>query len=414
MTKYLSINCLFIFYILIWDPLHNLVLKFDGAGKLVFLLGIVIFFKCLFARKGLFSKPLIYYFIWLIYMFINSSLKGVSYFDNSYYLLFQNIFLPFVFFWIILNETLIQRTIILNTVIFSLFIYLALVVLFGGINYDDRLDSALNANAVGLRAAFLFFFIILKFSFKQIDIRPVALLSIFPTLIIFLTQSRTAFGVFLILLISFVYILWERINRKLRILAFTSLIFCLLVFVYIIFNNTSIGDRLASTTTQSSESKLLVTDTNWDYLGDRGLQYVLAGPIIEDNLIFGIGLRNFLDYSITDTVLHSEYLINLCEGGLIGFILYLLFHYWIGHNLYKVWKANIRRHVTVVFIAGFVSIFFLSWVTRVCYYPFYYGYYGMLVAFIYRVKIIQIRSWLFQKKRMFKNLRLRRHRVFDL
>lgn len=390
--KYLNIVCFFIFYVLIWDPVHNLIIKVDLAGRVVFLFATILFVKSLIERKKVLSKPTIYYLLWLVYMFINSSVKGVKYFDNSYYLLFVNIFLPFVFFWIILNETLVRRTIILNTIIFGLFVYLGLTILFGGIDYDERLDSALNANAVGLRAAFLLFFIILKYAFKQIKAKHATLLSIFPILVIFLTQSRTAFGVMLILSLSFMYLLWEKINRKVRLLLFSLIFIGISSSIFLVFNSTSIGERLSSTTTQSKDSKLLETGTNWDYLGDRGLQYVLSSPIIKDNLFFGIGLRNFLNYSITDTVLHSEYLINLCEGGLVGFILYLFFQFWLGVNLFKIWKANIERHVTVVFITGFISMFFLSWVTRVCYYPFYYGFYGLLTAFIIKYTTFNQRS----------------------
>ncbi len=218
--KYFVFSYLFIFYVLILDPLQALILKIDGAGRLVFLFAILIVFECFSMRKKISSKPIIYYFLWLIYMFINSSIKGVKYWDDSYYLLFLNIFLPFTFFWIVLNEAILRFTSILNLIIFSLFVYLVLAVAFNGINYDDRVDSALNANAVGLRAAFLIFFIFLKCAYKLVGAETTLYLTVFPTLIIFLTQSRTAFGVMLILFVAFFYILWQRSDRRIRFFFF--------------------------------------------------------------------------------------------------------------------------------------------------------------------------------------------------
>ncbi len=118
---------------------------------------------------------------------------------------------------------------------------------------------------------------------------------------------------------------------------------------------------------------------------------MLSGPIIKNHLFFGIGLRNFMDYSTTNTVLHSEYLINLVEGGFVGFVLYLLFQFWFIKNFIKMWRCSIgSKPVLILFISGYLSMLFLSWVTRVCYYPFYYGYYAVFAAFIYRNKRIRL------------------------
>ena len=383
MHKYLNLNCFFTFYVLTWEAVQVLVLNFDSAARISFFLGVLIFFKIILKRKKILKKPVRYYFLWLIYAFINSSIQGIEHFDNSHYRLFVNLFLPFILFWMVMNYREKDRIIIHNTIIFSLTVYLLLVVVLGNFQ-TDRLGSELNANSTGLRASFLLFFILLKLAYEDIKIKSALLLMVFPIVIIILSGSRTSYGVMIILMLSLLYIINNNLSKSVKFVVITCAVSGLILVNNFVLTSTSLGERLAQTTTQSSTSDVLITGTNWDYLGDRGLQYVLAGPIIQENPVFGIGLRNFLDYSVTNTVLHSEYLIHLCECGIIGFILFLLFYYWIGRNLVKKLKMDpTSKSITIVYLAGFLSLLFLSWFTRVCYYPFYYGFLGMAVAHIY-------------------------------
>jgi O-antigen ligase len=81
-----------------------------------------------------------------------------------------------------------------------------------------------------------------------------------------------------------------------------------------------------------------------------------------ENPINGVGLQNFkknaTDFNFS---IHSEYMVNIAEGGIIGTTLFFLFYYWIWKQLKQVFKKfkNVWR-ITVIYIAGFIAVLFIN------------------------------------------------------
>ena len=58
----------------------------------------------------------------------------------------------------------------------------------------------------------------------------------------------------------------------------------------------------------------------------RAIQYEFGYEKFLENPYFGIGLNNYKQFDGYNLVLHSEYLVQLIENGLVGFILFFLFY----------------------------------------------------------------------------------------
>ena len=138
---------------------------------------------------------------------------------------------------------------------------------------------------------------------------------------------------------------------------FTFSIISLLIFLY--FGDTLLGERLLGTVEQTElvESDNPAEGTIFEHYGDRGIYYVLGWRLFLENFIWGIGLLNFNEYYYT--VNHVEYMIQLAELGIIGFIFYILFNSMILKNIVK--KRNLileQKELFTYLLFVFGSILF--------------------------------------------------------
>lgn len=100
------------------------------------------------------------------------------------------------------------------------------------------------------------------------------------------------------------------------------------------------------------------------FLGDRAIQYESAIELFHENFWTGIGLTNFIymDTSGRQLVLHSEYMVQLCENGIIGFTLLMIFYVLLIRSLIRNRKYMKRKIGMALFgLATVLFINFTSW-----------------------------------------------------
>ncbi|WP_161595850.1 O-antigen ligase family protein [Deferribacter desulfuricans] len=84
-----------------------------------------------------------------------------------------------------------------------------------------------------------------------------------------------------------------------------------------------------------------------------------------NNFLLGIGLYNFLPYNIhyynNYHYMHNTYLEVLVETGIVGFILYILFHIFLLIHILKMYKIN-KNYIIILlsYFSLFLQMFFLS------------------------------------------------------
>jgi hypothetical protein len=272
-----------------------------------------------------------------------------------------------------------NRTI--NTVIIGLSFY----VLFGLIfstrtDSFTRLSSDLNENGIGIRAAFIVFFILLQFFKKNYSASKALVLIVISFFVVIISGSRTAFIISCILLSGAIISIGYNKPIKYK-LASLFLFLAIVLIINSVLDNYIIGERLSSTFGQIRGTNR-ETGTLLDYAGDRGFQYYEAAPIIKEHLLTGIGLHNYVNFSKFNYVFHSEYLIQICECGVIGFLFFLLFYTGIFKyffNLNRTGQLN-NRSVFIITTSAIISLILLAFVTRICYYSFYFCFLAIIYS----------------------------------
>ncbi len=334
--------------------------------------------------KSVFSQPLIFYLIWTLYVFANTLIKGADYWESPIYMFFS-IFSSYVVLLICQYAFKRNEKALCLAIIISLFAYIIVAarhIGLGNLTIDERMDNEnVNANALGERAATLLFFLNVGFFQKRYGILKLLVYSIIPIVCVVLSGSRTSFGMAAIVYLPFL------LPTKLSVSQLWGRIFVFVGF-YIaiswIMDNSILGERLMNTSSQSSNASL-ETGSFWDLFGDRGYQYYISIPVIAENFFTGIGLGNFLSrVSGAFVVLHSEYLIQLLECGIVGFILYYYNYYFTIKNLVIKTVAVEERRLKYLCVCGIVAILFACFVTRVSYYSFFACILGFVLNYSYQ------------------------------
>lgn len=305
-------------------------------------------------RKIILTPPFVFWLLWVIYAFFNTVSYGM-YMNLPNFSFFALLFIPLVAIWLINIEQFQDRTYIFNVIILGLFIRLLISYFFESGNiqdFDDRLGGKINANEVAVSAVVLICFIFLKYFHNEIKLTHLIILALFPAYIIVISGSRGSFGAMMFLFITFLFI--NRTHRSIKdfVLLLIGLFIGYLILSFIL-EDTYLGYRLSGTLEQGNNiKKYEKLPPLLQKFGDRGIFYQLGFKIFLDNPIRGIGLGNFIKYS-GKVVQHSEYMIQLCELGIIGSTLFLMYYGYLGRNL-----IYLRRMVPleIKLIEAYISV----------------------------------------------------------
>jgi O-antigen ligase len=91
----------------------------------------------------------------------------------------------------------------------------------------------------------------------------------------------------------------------------------------------------------------------------------------------GIGMWNFMHKSKVEFPLHSEYMVHLTEGGLIGFFIWSLFIITVFRGVIK---SKQPHYIKIIALFSLVQIMFCGIYARVFYYEFFYPVFGIAIA----------------------------------
>ena len=172
------------------------------------------------------------------------------------------------------------------------------------------------------------------------------------------SATRKAFGALILVIVG---VLLEK-NHKLtpRTIILTTIAF---VAIYIgfdwVMSNTFMGERLLEDKefNYTLSSNVRVNGFLTKVLGDRTFFYYVGIQIFKQHPITGIGLTNFMPVAETNIRIHSEYIVQLCENGIIGFGLLVLFYGLILKRL-SIRRKEGKSHL--VYLFGLLAILFLD------------------------------------------------------
>jgi len=370
--------------IIVWVPLNRFILKADGAARSITVLTLILItylsLKKNFLKIAL-KKPLIIWGIWVIYAFFNTMHKG---FEGELPVLsfLTLLVVPYILMVLISFLSLKNYQELINVLIVGFYLSLIIIVLFNNNSFeDDRYGGEMNSNTVGLMSVVLLMFIYLKYFFKRISINLFLIIASIPVIIIILTSSKTAFAGIILLYFSHLVVNRSKSTVKNIFKSLAAIILLLIPLNYLI-NNTQLGERILNTTEAGEE---LGIDTGNEFLnkfGDRGLYYYFGWKVFEDNPVTGIGLNNYKSYMDEEYSLHTEYMIQLAELGIIGFTLFFIFYFSIIKNLLGLRKIRTKRKSIEINLAFIIILLLMITATRMFVIWYLYTVVGIVVGFV--------------------------------
>lgn len=306
--------------------------------------------------------PIFIWGVWCIYSLTNWYFKGILNPEANIYYNISYIIIPFFVMVITYFESVrnINKTLVVLLLAFS--VYTIVGILFQdkgsatGTGWNARGGQILG-NHLPLNASILAFLAYLSYLKKIISTKVLYLLILLTLAGIFLASTRKAFGSWLI--ISFFFVIANfNISKPKNI--FYLIIIGIIAYYSLnyIADNTLMGSRMSEIQMvgmKYTEHKNSVLNM----LGDRAFFYILGWEVFLKNPLTGIGLTNFPIYTDTVYVLHTEYMVQLCEGGIIGSVLFILFVLSLLFSVIQASKKKSRK-IIIMCIGGIVSILFIG------------------------------------------------------
>lgn len=359
-------NLFYIFISIVWEPLQLYYLHVDGAGYTLMMLSMVALLLNVSSigkhRDVLQSFPYVCWFLLLLFATVNSAVQGMYNLTGPGYVLYKRLWEPCILLTISIIEFSKSRDQFLKVVMFALLAYMVLGFLHMGENEDnDRITAEGLGNVLPLTGIGTVFVASLLYNLREIKLWHFIPIVVLVAYSVLMAATRKAFGGTIIILVGMILSRQDKltVGRVLVIAAFGILLYFGVVYV---LGNTVLGERLTAEQEEifyvplSSNPK--VNDFLMSVLGDRSLQYYRGlYEVFPEHPIAGVGLLNYPVVTYTAHNLHSEYLVHICENGIIGFTLFFLFYVSMGLRLIQ----NRKRCATAsLSIWGLMAIMFIN------------------------------------------------------
>lgn len=363
-------NLLYIFVRIVWPPFQIYYLRTDAAGRTILALTIIVVLlniNELQRYKKAFATPAFRCWMALLcYSMLNSLVKGF-YSENGALKFFSvNYILPIVFLAIAMLELYKDKQRGLKAIWLALLVYFILGLPFMGRNLDERSVVEGLGNLFPLHAVALLFVSAVRLVEGRLKTRLFIVLAFFITIAILISGTRKAFGAEIIILLGVILN-----NRRQKDVWFYFKIILLgivmLTFIRYSLSHSTVGQRTEEEFDKDRKAQLVenryVNNILVKLLGDRAIQYEMGLELFHRHVLTGIGLTNFKVVARFDMRLHSEYMVQLCENGLIGFILLVLYYVRIWKALKKAKKRTTPKVINMVSYGLFVILFlnFTAW-----------------------------------------------------
>ena len=398
MKDYLKIEYLYILLVLAHEPLFKFVLKVDGSGRSTLAFTFLILF--ILYKKGdllnvTFRKPVVIWFIWAVYAFVNSLINGYGDDSMPVYSIFLVLIVPVVLMTLIVVLYKKDYRRLLTVLICSMYLGIFVILLFNrSAAFEEGRygGEGMNSNTIGIMNVVLLMFIYLKYLIKDLTIKHALLIGALPVIIIIMTGSKTAFGGLLFVILS--HFLVNRSNSTIKNSIYFSFISIFLFFaINFVINNTVVGDRITRAADTGEELGFDTGSAVLDKFGDRGIYYYLGWQFFKKDPLFGIGLGKFKIFSDLDYTLHTEYMIQLTELGLIGFILFVFFYYTVFKKLIQKKGNQQTKKLKEIYLAYVIILLAMITATRMYNQWYLFAVVGLAIGFVEnqrRCKVITV------------------------
>lgn len=389
-NKKFNLNLFYLSLMILWKALQGTVMPFDSGGRTTLFLTLIVFFLNIRNknfREIAFGAPSMLWLIWVIFSAINLYIQGYNVKSISYsFFIIHHLFAPYVVMVVAAFEFARNRELLFKIMLYTFMVYSIIGFFFMDNFYvamqEGRSVENTLGNLLALNTVFIIFYAALQNNFKFINQKRLYFFIIFAFIILIISATRKAVGAAVIIYISLVL---SQIKINLKNIIKLAIILTITSFVYdYVMENTFLGERFIE---EAEKEHYTGNNPFLKLVGDRANFYITGYDVFMKNPIFGVGIGNYMYYTGTQHVLHTEYMVQMCENGLVGTIIFVLFYASIIYQLLKVKVVSpmfkSERYIMIGAIAAILFIGITAWIYD---FEFYFAVIGTAIGHIYYSK----------------------------
>lgn len=340
-------------------------LHVDAAGRttlILSLIAVVFNFPLLYKyKKVIFSPPFICWTLLVVYSFANSMNKGFEEEHGAFYFIRVNFISPYILLLVATIELAEDHIRFLRVLVISFLSYFIIGIPHLEIGRENRIEVQALGNIFALQATTAIFIACVLVCYQKLNKIVLFSLAFLALYIVIVSGARKALGASAILIVGWILATNNSLSIKsvLRIIIFGIAIYWGITYL---LEHTVLGDRMIETE-EKVEAIVFTSNEKINSIilyavGDRGPMYLTGYELFLNNKWTGIGIGNYQVASFSELRLHSEYMVQLCENGLVGIGLFFLTYFFI----LKQMIARIRRKDKYVIMGffGFLTLMFLN------------------------------------------------------
>lgn len=359
-------NLFYIFMCIVWHPFQIYYLRVDGAGYTIVMLTVLVIIVNLdelrWQKNAFNTHAFRLWVILLCYSMINAFCKGFIAYYGVFNFLNVNFFHPLILLIIAMLELHKDKKRCLKAIWIALSIYLIIALPFMGRDYGGRAMIGGIGNLYPLTAVAYLFVSAILFVGGGIKTWAFVVIAVIISFLILISGTRKAFGAEVIIILG---VILNHSKHK-NLWFYVRLVLLGVVMLFLVrfsMRHSMVGLRLEDGTEAIRNVQLVsnrtINNLIVTLLDDRSIQYEKSMDLVHQHFFTGIGLNNFMVVAGSKYRLHSEYMVQLCENGIIGFILLMAFYVRIIVALKKAKKRTKSIVVNMMFY-GLAAVMFLN------------------------------------------------------
>lgn len=327
------VNYLFIFLAINYNRIIvNFITHIDSAGYLLSLLSIaVVLLNINSFRLLLRGKPIIFWFIWCIYAFINYYLHPHTNASFSISSIYIRIFIPLIVLTVAVIEYERNTVGLLWICLITHVFFMAAGFYYDrGILFRDLDEENILGNSYAIISSFTLFYLVLLNRLGKIPTLLFLVMAIIIVFVLAMSGTRKAFGAGLLTLAFWGLSLLDL--RRVRSWLLLGVFIAVGVWGYSFFmEHTFMGERMEYLEEQQESYLPDDAPKALGLLGNRAPHYYYGWSLFMNHPILGVGTgQGRVEEKIHHIAyIHSEYMAQLVDGGLVGFILFFLFFFGV-------------------------------------------------------------------------------------